>query len=389
MSASQAVTGHNASVDRATAEIDLDAIAANIERLRAAAPESLLQAVVKADAYGHGIVPVARAARVAGADYLGVALPSEAMALRESGDTGPIMCWLYTPDEDLSACAAADIEISVSSISMLEQVVSAGQRSEVRVGIHLKLDSGLGRNGSTPQEWERLVREAKRQQDDGNVEIIGIWSHLACADEPESPATQQQLRLFCQGLATAADFDIQPRLRHLAATAGTLAFPESHFDMVRCGIGIYGLTPGGGLGSAADLGLVPAMTVRARVALTKVVDSGHGVSYGHTYRTSAQTRLALIPVGYGDGIPRAGSGSLPVDIRGKSYTAAGTIAMDQFVVDVGDDQIEAGDVVELFGAGSAGAATADEWAADSGTIGYEIVTRLGARIPRSYVGANS
>lgn len=386
MSASQVSTGHNVSVSRATAEIDLGAIAANIEHLRAVAPDSLLQAVVKADAYGHGTVPVARVARSAGADYLGVAFPSEAVALRGAGDTGPLMCWLYSPDENLASCAAADVEISVSSVSMLDQVTAAAQQADSRVGVHLKLDSGLGRNGSTPKEWEVLVREAKRRQDEGRIEVIGVWSHLACADDPESPATQQQIRVFSQGLAVAADMGVQPRLRHLAATAGTLAFPESHFDMVRCGIGIYGLSPGMGLGSAADLGLRPAMTVRARVAMAKVVEAGHGVSYGHTYRTSADTRLALVPVGYGDGIPRAGSGSLPVHIRGKRYIVAGTIAMDQFVIDVGDNSVEAGDMVELFGTGAAGAATADEWAGDSGTIGYEIVTRLGARIPRHYVG---
>ncbi len=386
MSASASQTGNNDQVDRAVAEVDLAAIAANIARLREIAPGSLLQAVVKADAYGHGMLPVAETARAAGVDYLGVALPSEALRLREAGDTGPLLCWLYPPGEDLTACAAAGVEISASSLLMLEQIAVAAQRADARVGVHLKLDTGLGRNGATPQQWQELLRQALALRDSGRIDIVGIWSHLASADEPDSPATDQQLQAFRDGLAQAESLGVQPRLRHLAASAGTVAFPATHFDMVRCGIGIYGLTPGPALGTATELGLRPAMTLRARVVLSKVVPADHGISYGHTYRTAQQTRLALVPLGYADGIPRAGSGRLPVRVADRIFNVAGRVAMDQFVLDVGDAPIAAGDVVELFGSGLSGGPTADQWADATGTIGYEIVTRIGPRVPRKYLG---
>ena len=386
MSASASQTGNNDQVDRAVAEVDLAAIAANIARLREIAPGSLLQAVVKADAYGHGMLPVAETARAAGIDYLGVALPTEALRLREAGDTGSLLCWLYPPGEDLTACAAAGVEISASSLLMLEQIAVAAQRADARVGVHLKLDTGLGRNGATPQQWQELLRQALALRDSGRIDIVGIWSHLASADEPESPATHEQLQVFRDGLAQAESLGVQPRLRHLAASAGTVAFPATHFDMVRCGIGIYGLTPGPALGTATELGLRPAMTLRARVVLSKVVPADHGISYGHTYRTAQQTRLALVPLGYADGIPRAGSGRLPVRVADRIFNVAGRVAMDQFVLDVGDAPIAAGDVVELFGSGLSGGPTADQWADAIGTIGYEIVTRIGPRVPRKYLG---
>lgn len=387
MSASRLQTGKNDLVDRAVAEVNLAAIAANIARLREVASNAMLQVVVKADAYGHGMLPVAETARAVGVDYLGVALPSEALQLRQAGDRGPLLCWLYPPSEDLTACAAAGVEISASSVQMLDQIEHAARKADTRVGVHLKLDTGLGRNGATPQQWEELLRKALALRDGGRIDIVGVWSHLAAADEPAKPATYDQLQVFSEGLAQADSLGVRPVVRHLAASAGTFAFPEAHFDMVRCGIAVYGLTPGPELGTAAELGIQPAMSLRARVALSKSVPTDHGISYGHTYRTSRDTRLALIPLGYADGIPRAGSGLLPVRIGGSTFTVAGRIAMDQFVLDVGDHAVAAGDSVELFGSGTAGGPTADEWAAAIGTIGYEIVSRIGPRVPRHYVGA--
>ncbi len=386
VNATRPAAGNNTVVDRAVAQIDLTAVADNITRLRRAAPRSLFLAVVKADGYGHGMLPVARTARAAGADYLGVALPGEAMELRAAGDTGPLLCWLYTPGEDLSGCVAAGVELSAASLGMLEQIEAAARRAGTRATVHLKLDTGLGRNGATPQEWESLVAAALDLQRRSSIEVVGVWSHLACSDEPGHPANDEQVRVFRAGLAQAEQWGLQPRLRHLAATGGVLAVPDAHFDLVRCGIGIYGLTPGPGLGSSADLGLTPAMTVRARLALVKEVPAGHGVSYGLRYRTAGPTRLALLPVGYADGVPRNGSGRLPLQIAGRRFTVAGTVAMDQVVVDVGELPVAAGADVVMFGSGTDGSPTADDWAQACGTINYEIVTRLGTRIPRRHVG---
>lgn len=370
---------------RALAEINLAAIVNNVVTLKAAAPTAQMMAVVKADGYGHGMIPSARAARSAGAEYLGVALPEEAIAVRESGDGGPLLCWLYAPSDDLAELVDRDVEISVSSLDALSQVVDAARRTGGRARIHLKVDSGLGRNGATPGSWQALLDAARIRQDNGVVEIIGIWSHLASADELSSPVTASQVDVFRQSLDQAASVGVTPRLRHLANSAGALRHPDTHFDMVRCGISTYGLSPGPAVGSSASLGLIPAMTVSCEVALVKRVPGGHGVSYGHRYRTRRATNLALLPVGYADGLPRSGSGRLPLMINGERYTVAGTVAMDQVVVDVGEARVKAGDRAALFGSGSHGEPTADEWAAAAGTINYEIVTRLGPRLARRHM----
>lgn len=380
---------NNAAVERAAAEVDLDAVMANIATLRAHAPASRFMSVVKADAYGHGMVPVARAARAAGSDYLGVALPVEAMQLRAAGDQGPLMCWLYPPGEDLRACVGSGVDVSAASSLMVKQIVAAARAAGVRARVHLKIDTGLGRNGAQPDDWAGLVEVALAAQAGGSLELVGIWSHLACADDPDPTVTDQQVAVFDDALAVAGQLGFTPQLRHLASSGGVLAHRSTHYDLVRCGISVYGLTPGPALGGSADLGLTPAMTVRARVALVKTVPAGHGVSYGLRYHTSRRTRLALIPVGYADGLPRAGSGRLPLQIGGRRFTVAGTIAMDQVVVDVGDLPVAAGDPVALFGASADDGPTADDWALACGTINYEIVTRLGARIPRYYVGGDA
>lgn len=371
---------------RALAEVNLAAVANNVMRLKSAAPDAALLAVVKADGYGHGMIPVAHAARSAGAEYLGVALPEEAVAVRESGDGGALLCWLYGPSDDLSELVDRRVDVSVSSLETLEQVVAAGRKVDRRVQVHLKVDTGLGRNGSTAAEWQGLIDATKVRQTAGAVEVVGIWSHLASSDEPRSNVTQRQVAAFRQALEQAEAAGLQPRLRHLANSAGVLQHPDTHFDMVRCGISLYGLSPGPALGTSASLGLIPAMNVTAEVALVKRVPGGHGVSYGHRYRTRKSTQLALIPVGYGDGLPRAGSGRLPLMINRQRFTVAGTVAMDQVVVDIGEAAVRRGDEVLLFGSGSGGEPTADDWAAACGTINYEIVTRLGPRLPRRHLG---
>jgi alanine racemase len=373
-------------VSRAEAVIDLGAIAHNIAVLRAAAGSRRLMAVVKADAYGHGVAQVAPLARAAGADWLGVALPSEAVALRRAGDTGRLMAWLYTPGDDLSEAVAGDVDLSASAPWGVAAVAAAARRAGRTARLHLKIDTGLGRGGAPLAAWDDLLRSAVAEQADGAVAIVGIWSHLACADEPDLVVTRQQCAVFEQALAAAAALGVSPQVRHIASSGATLLAPDSHYDMVRCGIACYGLSPGTPMGTSADLGLRPAMTVTAEVANVKRVPAGQGVSYGLRYRTTGEATLALIPVGYADGVPRAGSGTLPVGLHGRRYSAAGTIAMDQFVLDVGDADVAPGDRVSLFGTGADGGPTADEWAAACGTINYEIVTRLGGRIPRSYLG---
>lgn len=364
--------------------MNLDAVRHNVEALRSRVPDATFMSVVKADGYGHGMVEVAKACREAGAEYLGVALPSEASELRDAGFSGPILAWLYTPGDDLAECAERGIELSAASLGMLDQVAAAAKKSDSCVQLHLKADTGLGRNGCLPEKWSELLSAAKRLEAAGTVEIVGLWSHLASADDPSSSVTAAQVEAFEVALALAEELGIRPQFRHLANSAGVIEHPSTHYDLVRCGISVYGLSPSPELGTSADLGLVPAMTVAASVAMVKSVPANHGVSYGLRYHTSERTHLALIPVGYADGLPRAGSGRLPLQVSGKRFSVAGTIAMDQVVVDVGNTAVAAGDVVQLFGTGSAGAPTADEWAQACGTINYEIVTRLGTRIPRNY-----
>lgn len=372
-----------AEVGRAVAEVDLSAIADNIATLRRAAPAAAFMAVVKADGYGHGMVPVARAARAAGAEWLGVALPAEAVALRASGDTGPLLAWLYSPGDDLEACVAVGVDLSAAAPWALEAIAQAGRNTATVPRVHLKVDTGLGRNGSPIAAWPELLRAAAKAQDRGVVDVVGVWSHLACSDEPDSDVTASQVGVFEDALDMMGHVGLRPRWRHLANSAATMIWPNTHYDLVRCGIAVYGLAPGPAMGNSASLGLRPAMRVSAGLALVKDVPAGQGVSYGLRYTTTDATRLALVPTGYADGVPRNGSGRLPVRLAGQDLTAAGTIAMDQFVLDVGDLDVGVGQEVVLFGDGEDGP-TAQDWAEACGTINYEIITRLGTRIPRRY-----
>ncbi|MGG8405752.1 alanine racemase, partial [Streptomyces sp. 12297] len=253
--------------------------------------------------------------------------------------------------------------------------------------VQLKADTGLGRNGCQPADWPELVGAALAAQAEGTVQVTGVWSHFACADEPGHPSIQAQLALFRDMVGHAEKEGLEPEVRHIANSPATLTLPESHFDLVRTGLGVYGVSPAPELGTPAQLGLRPAMTLRASVALVKAVPAGHGVSYGHHHVTEGETRLALIPVGYADGVPRHASGRGPVLVGGAVRTVAGRVAMDQFVVEVGSDPVRAGDEAVLFGPGDAGEPTAEDWARASDTIAYEIVTRIGGRVPRVYLNA--
>lgn len=371
------------SAARASAVIDLDAIAANTVALREHTGRDLM-AVVKADAYGHGLVPAARAARAGGAAWLGVAFLDEALRLRAAGDTGPILSWLAVPGERYDAALAAEVEVSAYSVAQLEEICAAARAAGTTARVQLKLDSGLGRGGAGPSEWPALVAAARRARDARQVDVTGIWSHLACSDEPDHPSVKHQIVAFEEGVEQAINAGLEPRHVHLANSGAVLATPEAWFTMVRPGIALYGISPFAD--GASPVPLRPAMRLAARVAMRKRVPAGSGVSYGHTYVTERETNLVLVPLGYGDGIPRAASSRGPVQIRGRRFTVSGRVCMDQLVVDVGDETPNAGDEVVLFGRADAGEPTAHEWAVASDTIAYEIVTRIGPRVARRYIG---
>jgi alanine racemase len=371
---------------RARAEIDLAALRANVRTLRALAPGAALMAVVKSDAYGHGAVRCAREAVRAGATWLGTATPEEALVLRAAGLDGiRIMCWLWTPGGPWREAIEADLDVSVSGMWALREVTEAARRAGAPARVQLKADTGLGRGGCQPGDWAELVREGLRAEADGLIRITGLWSHFACADEPGHPSIAAQLSRFREMVAYAETEGVRPEVRHIANSPATLTLPDTHFDLVRTGIATYGISPSPELGSPADFGLRPVMTLSASLALVKHVPGGHGVSYGHHYTTPGETTLGLVPLGYADGVPRHASGAGPVLVGGKWRTVAGRIAMDQFVVDLGGDEPEPGAEAVLFGPGDRGEPTAEDWAQAAGTIAYEIVTRIGTRVPRVYV----
>ena len=375
---------------RAEADVDLAAISANVAALRDRARTAQLMAVVKAEGYGHGMVPAARAALAGGATWLGVSNVEEGVALRSAGLTTPrIVSWLAAPGERWADALAADLDVAAYSPWQVGEIAEAAASRAATARVHLKVDTGLGRGGAHLRDWPALVDAALSAQADGTVRVVGIWSHLACADEPGHPSIARQQEAFGTALAFAERVGLRPEVRHLANSAGTLTLPDAHFDLVRVGLAAYGLSPVPAVASARELGLVPAMTLRARLALVKRAGPGEGVSYGHRYVTSAETTLGLVPLGYADGVPRAASNVGPVWAAGRRRRIAGTVCMDQFVLDLGDDPTAEGDEVILFGPGTSGEPTAQDWAEATGTISYEIVTRIGARVPRHYGGGEA
>jgi alanine racemase len=376
---------------RAEARIDLDAIRANTRRVGQIVAESGagVMAVVKADAYGHGAVPCARAAKQAGAAWLGTALPEEALQLRAAGLTGPILAWLHPAGGPWDELIAQDVDVTAYAPWVLEEITGAAQRLGIPARVQLKADTGLGRGGTQPHDWLELVELAAKAEAAGHIRVTGLWSHFACADEPGHPSIRAQLDLFHQALATADRAGLHPEVRHIANSPATLSLPEAHFDLVRPGLALYGLSPLPDT-TPADFGLRPAMTLTARVALVKNAPAEHGVSYGHIYHTEGPTTLALVPLGYADGLPRNSSNVGEVQIRGRRYRVSGRMAMDQFVVDLADPEavhdVRVGEEVVIFGPGDAGEPTADDWARAAGTLNYEIVTRIGPRVPRVYAG---
>lgn len=370
----------------ASALIDLDAFVTNIETLRAHVAPAAVMVVVKADAYGHGMIECARVAREAGADWLGVATPEEALALRGAGDRGRLLAWLYGPETDLAPLVAADVDVSAQSPEQIARIVLAAGIVERRARVHLKIDTGLSRNGAAVADWPAVCRAARHAEQVGAAEVVGIWSHLAAADEPGVSSVHAQQTAFDAAYQVALDAGLTPSLRHLSNSAGALLLPQARFDLVRIGIAAYGIDPDTGIAALAGVSLRPVMRLRAQLANVRVVDAGAGVSYGHTWHAEVPTTLGLVPLGYGDGIPRHAGNTAEVAWREGRAEIRGRICMDQFVIELGgaDAQAEVGQEITLFGAGDHGEPTAADWASWCGTIGYEIVTRIGARVPRIY-----
>jgi alanine racemase len=363
------------------ARVDLGTVTQNVTALCDRVRGSQVMAVVKQDAYGHGAIPCARAALAGGAKWLGVAHVAEALVLRQAGITAPVLCLMAVPGEEHEDAIRAGVDLQAGSAAQVATIAAAARRAGTVARLQLKADTGLSRGGATRADWPGLLAAALAAQAQGLVRITGLWSHFACADMPGHPSIGAQLAAYTDALATAEKAGITPEVRHIANTAAGLTVPESRFDLVRFGGAVYGLStlPGG-----APTWLRPAMTLRARLALVKRVPAGTGVSYGYNYVTDRETTLGLVPLGYADGIRRAAMGRPLVSLHGRRWPIAGTVCMDQFVVDFGDQPVSPGDEVILFGPGDDGEPTAQEWGDALGTISYEIATGIGARVQRTF-----
>ena len=363
--------------------IDLAAIRSNVAALARHASSADVMAVVKSDGYGHGMVPTATAALAGGATWLGVGHVAEAVTLRAAGIAAPILCMLAAPDAPHADAIERGVDLSAGTASLVRRIAAAAEVAGRPARLHLKVDTGMSRGGATMPQWPDVLAAALAEQAAGRCELIGIWSHLACADIPGHPSTGAQIEAFTAALDQARRAGARPAVRHLANTAALLTRPDTWFDLVRPGGGVTGLCtlPGGPPGW-----LRPAMTVRTHFVQLKNVPGRTGVSYGHRYHTGGPTTLGLIPLGYDEGIPRNARNTAPVSARGRRMTISGTVCMNQCVIDVHDADVETGDEVVLFGPGDLGEPTAQEWADLLETISYDIVTRFTGKIPRSYSG---
>lgn len=372
----------------AEAVVDLGAIAHNVQVLREHAGSAQVMAVVKADGYGHGATPVARAALAAGAAELGVATLDEAIALRRDGITAPVLAWLHAPGTDFAPALAADVQIAVSSVRQLDEVLDATARTGQAATVTVKVDTGLNRNGVTAAEYPAMLSALQRAVADNSIHLRGLMSHLVYGDDPENPVNDLQAQRFADMLAEASRQGVRYDVAHLSNSPSAMTRPDLAYDMVRPGIAVYGLSP---IPERGDMGLRPAMTLKCSVAMVKSVHAGEGVSYGHTWIADRDTTLALLPVGYADGVYRMLSGRIDAMINGRLRRSVGRICMDQFVVDLGPGPVDVteGDEAILFGPGTAGEPTAQDWADLLGTIHYEVVTSPRGRVARTYREARS
>ena len=367
----------------AEAVVDLGAIQHNVRLLCEHAGRAQVMAVVKADGYGHGATEVARAALAAGAAELGVATVDEALALRVDGITAPVLAWLHPPGIDFGPALLADVEIAVSSVRQLDELLDAVRRTGKTATVTVKVDTGLNRNGVAPALYPTMLAALRQAVAEDAIRLRGLMSHLVYADQPRNPINDVQAQRFADMLAQARNEGLRFEVVHLANSSATMSRPDLAFDLVRPGIAVYGLSPVPDLG---DMGLIPAMTVKCVVSLVKSIRTGEGVSYGHTWIAERDTNLALMPIGYADGVFRALGGRLEVLINGRQRPGVGRICMDQFLVDLGPGRLDVteGDEAILFGPGTRGEATAQDWADLLGTIHYEVVTSPRGRITRTY-----
>lgn len=355
------------------AEVDLDAIRHNSRLLRP--PGAELMAVVKADGYGHGDVQVARAAVEAGATWCGVALVEEGLRLRTAGIEVPILVLSELPAGSEAVAVAHRLTPALSSDEGLRRLADAARG---RIAVHVKVDTGMHRVGVWPPEDTPAF--AARVEAAG-LEVEGLFTHFARSEEDER-TTKEQLAWFLETAEAVRVAGPSPRILHAANTGATIRHPESHLDLVRPGIGLYGIEPAPGVG--ADLGLRPALRWRSEVASVKRLPAGEAISYGHRYRLEREALIATVPVGYADGYPRQLTNRGEVLVRGRRCPVAGTVTMDQLMIDCGDLEVETGEEVVLVGAQGEDAIGADELGRRFGTIGYEIVSRIGDRVPRRY-----
>jgi alanine racemase len=371
-------------MSRARAEINLAAIAENLKFIKSKTSAQVL-AVVKADAYGHGLINVAKAAEKSGADWLGTALLEEGIALRNGGITKPIISWLTPIGEDFRTAINLDIDLSVSSIELLNEIILVGKSINKVPRVHIEIDTGMNRGGFG-DDWGLLLPEIVKAVKANEIKAIGIWSHFARADEPNEVMNKTQLDEFTQKVKQLNDAGVSPELIHIANSAASLSNEAAHKNIIRWGIGLYGLSPDViNMGDSKSLGLKPAMKLFAKLQLVKAVKAGQSVGYGGTAITKSDTKLGVVTLGYADGVPRNANNSAGIFVAGKRAPIIGRVSMDQFVVDLGADSLaKTGDEVIVFGDGSQGEYTIDEWAKACGTINYEIVTRIGVRVPRIY-----
>jgi len=366
--------------NHAEAYVDLAAIEENVVAFTRHVAPAAVMAVVKAGGYGHGAVASSRAALDGGAGWLGVVHVREALELREAGIRAPVLCLMAIGDDDHDAAVRADVDLSAGSVGMVRRIAAAAARNGRAARVHLKADTGLSRGGATQFDWPSVVDAALEAQASGHLNVVGLWSHFASSDDPGNPSISSQITIFREAVEAAEKSGVSPEVRHLSNTAGAIAVPEARFDMVRVGGGIYGLStlPGG-----APPWLTPVMTLRARLTQVKRVPAGSGVSYNHRYVTRGETTLGLLPLGYADGVPRGAANRPLAFARGRRWPIAGTVCMDQIVIDFGDEDVTEGEEVVLFGPGRDGEPTAQEWGETLHTISYELVTGIGPRVPRT------
>lgn len=362
-----------------TITIDLEVIASNYKTLKKLTGGQVL-AIVKADAFGHGMIEVSKKLESIGVDILGTADIEEAMDLRKAGIKSPIMAWLHGKNTKFEEAISSDIQLGASALATLENIAIAAKKLGQVSKVHLKVDTGLGRNGADLASWPELIKKAVELSASGAIELVGVFSHLSGTSEKDD---LEQLRVFEEAIETATKLGATFKIRHIAASLSALRYPSTRLDMVRVGAAMYGIDPSTEV-IARDYGLLPAMRVTSEVVHVKKVPAGHGVSYGYLHTTKAESTLALVPFGYTEGFPRIATGKAEVALNGKKYPVLARVAMDQFILDLGSGSAEVGDEVVIIGDSSKGEPSAEDLALAAGTINYEIVTKMGGRAKRVF-----